>query len=312
VITTVTFNPCIDKCASVEQLIPGKKLRCSAPVFQPGGGGINVARVIKRLKGSVVAVYPAGGYSGKYLNQLLKEEGVNCLPVETISHTRENLVVLEAITGSQYRFGMPGSPLQESEWRECLDAIGRIQSEYIVVSGSLVPGLPPTVMKEIAAIARAMDSRLVVDSSGAALKEALESGVFLVKPNIGELAAHFGRKWISIEEAVELAQQIVYNKQSQLVVVSLGADGAFAVDSSETIQMPCPKVETKSVVGAGDSMLGGIVMALSTGNCLKDALHYGVACGAAATMNAATELCHKQDVEKLSGRVNSDTGHLKC
>src|SRR6476661_1745846 len=119
-ITTVTFNPCIDKSTIVPQLVPEKKLRCEAPRFEPGGGGINVARAIKKLGGEALAIYPYGGYSGAFLNELLKRENIFTRPVETKSHTRENMIVLEKSSGQQFRFGMPGPVLQSNEWQQCL------------------------------------------------------------------------------------------------------------------------------------------------------------------------------------------------
>src|SRR5215217_4187191 len=103
-IVTITFNPCIDKSATVAQLIPEKKLHCSKPTFEPGGGGINVARAIKKLGGEATAIYPAGGYSGKFLKVLLDGEGVESLVVETTQHTRENMIVVDTSSNLQYRF----------------------------------------------------------------------------------------------------------------------------------------------------------------------------------------------------------------
>ena len=141
-ILTVTFNPCIDKSTSVEKLFPEKKLKCAKPTFEPGGGGVNVARAIKRLGGDVVAIYPSGGYSGKFLDMLIQKENIETLTVETKNHTRENMIVLDASSNKQYRFGMPGQEMEKEEWEKCLQLIDEHESEYIVVSGSLPPGVP--------------------------------------------------------------------------------------------------------------------------------------------------------------------------
>ena len=140
---TITFNPAIDKSTSVAALIPEKKLKCAEPVYEPGGGGINVARAIKKLGGEATAVYLAGGYTGKAFTELLTNESVATIVIETAESTRENLIVAETASNQQYRFGMPGPHIQEHEWKECLAAIEKINDvEYIVASGSLPKGVP--------------------------------------------------------------------------------------------------------------------------------------------------------------------------
>jgi 6-phosphofructokinase 2 len=122
-IVTITFSPSIDKSTSVPKLLPEKKLRCSQPVLDPGGGGINVARAIKKLGGEALAIYPAGGFTGQAFNALLAREGVTARVIEAAADTRENIVVLDESTNQQYRFGMPGTPVTEEEWQLMLQVI---------------------------------------------------------------------------------------------------------------------------------------------------------------------------------------------
>jgi len=144
-IVTITFSPCIDKSTSIPRLMPERKLRCAVPVLEPGGGGINVARAIQKLGGSAVALFPAGGYTGKYFIELLEKERVPSILVETKNETRENIVVRENETNLQYRFVMPGASLSEKEAQLCLQIIQQLQPapDYIVASGSLPPGAGP-------------------------------------------------------------------------------------------------------------------------------------------------------------------------
>ncbi|MFZ1369449.1 MAG: PfkB family carbohydrate kinase, partial [Ferruginibacter sp.] len=122
-IITITFSPCIDKSTSIPALIPEKKLRCAVPKLEPGGGGINVARAIIKLGGSAVAVFPSGGYTGKFFNHLMENENVPSVIIETGNETRENIIVLDDSNNNQYRFGMPGTRLTETEWKQCLHAV---------------------------------------------------------------------------------------------------------------------------------------------------------------------------------------------
>jgi 6-phosphofructokinase 2 len=298
-IITVTFNPTIDKSTSIAALMPERKLQCSEPRFEPGGGGINVARAIKKLGGEAVAIYPAGGYSGKFLNELMAREGVTVQPIETKSHTRENLIVFDKSTSLQYRFGMPGSEVLEEEWRQLLADIENSGAEYIIASGSLPPGMPTDIFGWIADIARKMNAKLVVDTSGEALKKAVDKGVFLLKPNLGELSSLVGKDEVSHESVDEIAKEIISRNCCQAIMVSLGSAGARLITKDEVIQVIPPVVKRLSTVGAGDSMVAGVILTLSRGMDLKEALKYGVACGTAATLNPGTELCKLEDVEKL-------------
>ena len=172
-IITFTFNPAIDKSTTINSLVPEKKLACSAPVFEAGGGGINVSRALKYLGGQSTAVYLSGGYSGKFLTSLIEKEHLNVINVTISGHTRENLVVLDLSTNQQYRFGMPGPVVPEKEWLPCLDIMEKCGADdFVVVSGSLPPGMPPEVMSRIAAIVKKRRGKLIVDIAGEPLKHA--------------------------------------------------------------------------------------------------------------------------------------------
>lgn len=299
-VITLTFSPCIDKSTTVPSLIPEKKLKCSAPKLEPGGGGINVARAIKKLGGAAIAVFPSGGYTGKFFNHLMEKEGVASIIVETEAETRENIIVLEESTNNQYRFGMPAAALQENEWKACVEAIEKAgHPEFIVVSGSMPPGVPLTVFDQLATMAKNKKAKLIVDTSGNALKHAVAAGVNLIKPNIGELASLAGVERIELDKVEEFSKEVIEKYKCEVVVVSLGKNGAMLVTKDATYNALPPEVERKSTVGAGDSMVAGIIYSLSKGMDLKNALQYGVACGTAATMNSGTELCNKKDADFL-------------
>lgn len=299
-IITLTFSPCIDKTASTPELIPEKKLRCSSPTLHPGGGGINVARAIIKLGGQVIAVYAAGGYTGKYFNALLEKQNVPAIIIETKNETRENIIIVDQSKNQQYRFGMPGTELTMDEWQQCLYAIEkRNDIEFIVASGSLPPGVPLDIYARLAVIAKKKNAKLIVDTSGEALKHAAEEGVYLIKPNIGELALLVGVEKIDNSEIVDLGKKLILKGSCEILVVSMGEKGAMLITKDEDHHVTPPQVERRSTVGAGDSMVAGLVLAISNGQPLQQVLKYGVACGTAATMNPGTELCKKEDVEVL-------------
>ena len=305
-IYTITFNPCIDKTTSVPALIPEKKLKCTVPKFEPGGGGINVARAIKKLGGEATAIYPVGGYTGKFFTQLLIQEGINTIEIETLNHTRENLIVLDVSTNLQYRFGMPGQMQNEKEWQQFLNLVEEIKdAAFIVASGSLAPGIPTDIFGRIAEIAKRKKVKLVVDTSGEALKHVAAKGVYLLKPNLAELASLVDEEEIELENVTSVARRIIYDGGAEIIVVSMGPAGAKLITRDESYHMLAPPVKIRSTVGAGDSMVAGIVFCLEKNKPLIEALQYGVACGTAAIMNPGTELCNLKDVEKLYASISS-------
>jgi 6-phosphofructokinase 2 len=316
-IFTVTFNPCIDVNTYVETLRPEIKLQCSEPLVQPGGGGINVARAITKLGGHANALFPCGGDNGQRLKMLLEEEKVGFIAVGIKGNTRENIIVTERSTGNQYRLNMPGPELDTNICNALLSAIGsQPRLDYLVVSGSLAPGISPGIFQDIKAIVQRKKSVLVVDTSGEALKSAVACKPDLVKLSVHELASLMGSRDLSALTDIEAAARRLSDTGVRSVVVSLGARGAFWISGDEYGRIRAPMVKTVSAVGAGDSMVAGIVLRLSAGRSLSEALEYGVACGSAATMHPGTTLCDKEDVERIilqmkdkTNRHEKDTGH---
>ena len=299
-IITITFSPCIDKSTSIPSLLPEKKLKCKPPKLEPGGGGINVARAIKKLGGDATAIFPSGGYTGKYFNHLMEKERVSSIIIDTTNETRENIIVLDESTNNQYRFGMPGTALSESEWKQCMKAVEEIDNtEFIIASGSLPPGVPLNIYAQLAKIAKKINAKFIVDTSGEALKQAADEGVYLLKPNLGELASLAGKNELKADEVKDIAGGIIEKGKCEVMVVSMGAAGAMLVTNSMAELITPPPAIKKSTVGAGDSMVAGIAFFLSQGKSLSEAVRYGVACGTAATMNPGTELCRKEDADKL-------------
>jgi 6-phosphofructokinase 2 len=299
-IITITLNPAIDKTTSVDALVPDKKMKCTEPSFEPGGGGINVARAIKKLGGEAKAIFLAGGYSGNFFRQLLAKESVESFVIEIDRQTRENLTVFDKQSKLQYRFGMPGPLVSEKEWKQLLAVLEKIDdASFIVASGSVPEGVPEDIYARISIIAKKKNAKFIVDTSGNALKHAANQGTYLLKPNLAELSTLADKEWIDKSHVAEAAKEIISKGKTRVLVVSMGEKGAMLFTGEESKQITPPLVERKSTVGAGDSMVAGIVISLSKGKSLLEAAQYGVACGTAATMNPGTELCRLEDAEKL-------------
>jgi len=299
------MNPTIDISAQVEQVIPERKLRCTAARYEPGGGGINVSRAIKKLGGESVSVYLSGGSNGKFLQELLDHEKIETKPIPIEGTTRENIIIREKASDQQFRFGMPGPEISEQDWQRCFEELENIvtNSDYLVASGSLPLGVPTDFYAKVVEIGKKFDARVIVDTTGEPLCAAVEKGVFMIKPNMRELRDLAGRTIETESQLETVARQILVNHQCEVVVVSLGAGGAFLVSEDLSEHLRSPTVPIKSKVGAGDSMVAGIVLSLSQGKSLIKAVQFGVAAGAAAVMTPGTELCRKEDAEQLFERM---------
>jgi 6-phosphofructokinase 2 len=300
-IITLTMNPALDKSSKVSNIRPDSKLRCDPPSYQPGGGGINVARAINKLGGQAKCAYLAGGPNAEVMQHLLREEEVEQHIISIQNWTRENFVVVDKANGQQFRFGMPGAEVSEEECRKTLEEMESLchQADYVVGSGSLPPGAPTDFWAKLAHIARKNDARCVIDTSGEPLLAAAEEGVYLLKPNLGELGALTDKKSITAHDQEDLARKLISDEKCEVVVVSMGPQGAMLVSRDELCYIPAPTVHKQSTVGAGDSMVAGMVMSLASDMPLADMARYGVAAGTAATMNEGTALCKKEDTDRL-------------
>jgi 6-phosphofructokinase 2 len=298
-IVTLTINPSLDKSTHFTGLIPEQKIRCEKPRYDAGGGGINVSKAIAKLGGNSLCVFTSGGSSGEMLEELINNEKMENRVVKTKNWTRENFIAFENTSKAQYRFGFPGNALLDNEQDKIIETIKELQSDYLVISGSMNEGLPTNFYQKITKIAKSSGIKVIVDTSGEALQKVLETGVYLIKPNIGELAKLIGVDRLELPEVEKAAKTIIEKGNSEIVVVSLGAEGAILVSKNETHLVKAPKVEKKSTVGAGDSMVGGMVWALSQNKTLKEVLQLGICCGTAATMNEGTQLFKAEEVKKL-------------
>lgn len=304
-IATLTINPAIDISTSTDRIVPIRKLRCTVMRRDAGGGGINVARVVRRLGSKVSAIYPVGGSTGQLLRRLVDAENVRSIAVKVAEETREDFTVLEEVSGSQYRFVLPGPLLAEREWRACLDALETIDElpPFIVASGSLPPGVPDDFYARVAQFAKAHGSKLILDTSGKPLAAALEVGVYLVKPNLREFQELANAPLADQGAWIGAGRNLIENRRAEVIALTLGRDGALLITRDAAIRASASNIQTVSAVGAGDSFVGGMVWSLAAGGNLIDSFRYGMAAGSAAVLNPGTELCHAPDVLRLYERI---------
>lgn len=304
-ILTLTPNPALDVFTSTPRVQPEHKLRCTAPLLHPGGGGINVARVLARLGTDVLALFPAGGLTGGRLQALLEAEQVPNEVLPIAGETRESFSAHEEASGQDFRFVLPGPLLSESEWQACLERACQLRptSGLVVASGSLPPGVPDDFYARLAHRLAADGRRLVLDSSGASLACALEAGVHLVKPSLRELRELTGASLETQAQRRAACEALVRSGKAAIVALSLGPEGALLVAERGAWHAPALPVQVVSTIGAGDSFLAGLVFALASGRELPEALRTALAASAAALLSGGTALCQPQDVARLAPQV---------
>jgi 6-phosphofructokinase 2 len=308
-IVTLTMNPALDITTEVDVVRATDKMRCADPRYDPGGGGINAARVAGALGASVSAVFPAGGHAGGMVVDLVRRAGLPIHRVHIADSTRESFTINERSTGKQFRFVLPGPVVTVEEQARCLDRLrsAAASADFIVASGSLPPGVPPDFYQRVADLSRELRAQLILDTSGGGLSH-VTSGVFLVKPSVRELREYVGRPLESEADQVAAARELIGCGMTQAVVVSLGAEGALLVTSTSNQRFSAIPVRSGSGVGAGDAMVAAITVGLSRGWPLIKSVRYGIAAGAAMSMTPGTETCRRSDVERLLPLVDEPVG----
>ena len=307
-IATLTLNPAIDSACEAECVVPTHKVRTFAQRYDPGGGGINVARVLARLGAPVEAVYLAGGATGGVLDELIDAAGIARHRLAIADHTRMSMAVFERASGQEFRFVPEGPLVGDAEWRAALDHCAGLASDWLVASGSLPRGVPADFFARLAAMLAPRGVKLVLDTSGAALAAAVAAGgLALIKPSQGEFEALTGRKFASPDEIGAAALAFVHAGKAAMVAVTLGHEGAVLAHAGGVLVRPGAEVAVKSATGAGDSFVAGMVHALSGGAGPSEAhpgeaLRWGMAAGTAAVLNPGTGLAHVADIQRLLPR----------
>lgn len=313
-IVTLTLNPALDLSTTTAQVEPTHKLRCGPVRRFPGGGGINVARVLHRLGVDVQAWALAGGAAGAQIQQLLQTEGIATRFAPIAGDTRENLSVVETSTGREFRFVLPGPEVAAAEWQALLAALLTAESggdddkprasRWWVVSGSLPPGLPESTYADLAHAARRRGVRVALDTSGPALQAALQTGVSLVKPSLRELRELLKQPLAEPADWHRAARGLVQQGRADMVALSLGEHGALLATPDGAWQAPAlATVAQHGTTGAGDCFLAALVWALDRGDAPPEALRWGIAAGAAALQSPGTSLAAAAEVRRLVAQV---------
>lgn len=307
IITTLTMTPSLDLFGTTGQLVEDAKTRCQETGREPGGGGINVARNLHMLGDRVNAVFPGGGSNGEMVETMLRRESVPCQRIPVSPATRQNLALSETSTGRMFHLVFPGSELNHAEWRACESAIryGIGRAHYLVLSGSLPPGVPDEFYARLTREAANHSVRVVLDTSGPPLEAALKAGLYLAKLNRKELAQlGYCGDWRP-EDQLAFMADLVGKDSVEMLVVTQGENGALmaTADGHQGQAIP-PPVEMVSHVGAGDGFVALMVHSLNRGRSTSEALAYGVAGAAAAISTPGNRIPDPARIDTLFSGVS--------
>lgn len=298
-ILSVSLNPAVDISCTAEAVEATIKVRTSNQVEDPGGCGVNVARVIATLGGTPELLYLAGGATGALLREILGSLPIKQHRIVSSASTRISYTVRDLKQGLEYRFIPEGPAINRDEFQQVLDIIEQLDFDYIVATGSLPKNAPQDAYAQIAQISARKGARVLLDSSGRALSETVEqASVFLVKPSLEEMEQLTGKS-LDPDRAGEEALKIIRRGSVENIAVSMGAQGALLATTSGVSFAPAPNVTPGSAVGAGDSFVAAMTFALANDIAIEEAFHLGIAAGSAAVMTTGTQLCRREDVIRL-------------
>ncbi len=311
-IATLTVNPAVDMACTAAAVRPTHKIRTTDERLDPGGGGINVARVVHALGGDALALIMTGDVTGRLVEELLDEAGVRWRALPIRGRTRISLNVHDRQSGLEYRFVPEGPKVEPDEWRGALEVLRDQEADWIVASGSLPRGVPTDFYAQVAAIAARRGQKFVLDTSGAALHAAIGRGLELLKLSLGELEFLIGREARDPQSQEREVASLIRTGAARMIAVSLGREGAILGNGDGVSRLPALTVLERSAVGAGDAFLGALVLGLARGMSQHEALALGVAAGAAAVATYGTAQVERADVETLHRQMCDQHGILSA
>ncbi|MEQ8402064.1 MAG: hexose kinase [Roseitalea porphyridii] len=309
-VVTITLNPAVDIAADVDTVRPDVKLRCKAPQFDPGGGGINVARAITKLGGRARALIAVGGATGDMLATMLAGEAIDTIAVDTGGQTRQSFTARETSSGHLYRFVLPGPEWTQATDKALFEALATLLTPgtLAVLSGSLPPGAGAEIVERIEAACEKAGAALVADTSGPVLTAlCARSGqpLHLLRMDRDEALTVSGRAMSTPSDFAAYGAELVSAGVADHIVIGLGARGSVGVSAAERILCSRPVDTPLSAVGAGDSFVGAMVLALARGLAFDTALAHGTAAAASAVVTPGTALCERATTEAFIAEVET-------
>jgi len=303
-ILTITLNPTVDFSTTAPHTSPDRKLRCTEPQIDPGGGGINVARAVRLLGGQATSLIAIGGPTGARLLELLALEGVPTVAFQGPGETRQSTSVIDASSGAQYRFVTPGPSWTEPDVERGLRSIDQAAGDgtLVVLSGSQPPGVAKDFPSILASHVAGRKARLIVDTSGPALHHLVSEpreAIYALRMDAEEAEGLAGRPLPAAADTADFARSIVDRGVARTVIIARGADGSVLASAAGRWHSVGPTVKVVSRVGAGDSFVGAFTLAIAQDQPPEVALAHGTAAATSAVMTEGTSLCRPDVFKEL-------------
>ena len=309
-IMTITLNPALDLSTVTETVRPGPKIRCAAPVDEPGGGGVNVSRTIRALGGRSLAVVCLGGTTGTRLLNRLDHEGITSIRFEIPGETRQSFSVTDASSKAQYRYVMPGPEWAGEDEKRLLALVAKLLrgQERIVLSGSLPDGVSGDITRALNDLGESVGASLAVDISGEHLSYlvAQPSDLWLMRMDKSAAEGLAGRKLNDTASVAEFAGSLVDTGVARNVIIGSGSSGVVLVGESGRFHGHCPTPDAAGHNGAGDSLIAAYVLSISEGQSAEDALKRGVAASIASMTRHEAGSIWADEFAALIGQVVID------
>ena len=303
-IYTLTLNPAIDRELTVEKVEYDAVLSAIKAQIDIGGKGFNVSRLLKSMGMPSTALGFVGGRTGDRLRHGLQALDIATDFVSISGETRTNISIVTEKHDHYIKVNEKGPMVDDAKQRELLDKVASFagSGDWWVLAGSLPPGVPDSFYAEIINVLNEHKAITILDTTGESLRLGCEAKPFLIKPNAEETHKLTGLPVETIEQIILAAKELL-KMGTQNVVISMGKKGAFLQTTDESWLIHSPKIQEKNPIGAGDSMVGGLVWGLSQGYSLKDALGWGAASGAASASLSGTEVGSRSLIEELFSQV---------
>ena len=298
-IYTVTLNPSVDFIVEVEDFQLDGLNRMNKEAKYPGGKGINVSRILKRIDVDNTALGFYGGFPGEFILDALRKEGVKADFIQVDEDSRINIKLK---TGHETEINGLGPAISSDKMNDLFKKLeGLTESDILILSGSIPPSMPKDLYQEWTRSFAGKGISVVVDTSGKALLDVVKEHPFLVKPNHHELGELFDKKIDTADDAIHYGK-ILVEQGAQNVIVSMAGDGALLINKEEVYSATIPQGTVKNSTGAGDSLVAGFIGKWDQTKDLLQAFQYGVASGSATAFNY--DLAEKQDIEALLPQVH--------
>ena len=303
-VVTVTLNPAIDKTVLVDKLQVGGLNRVQSVRMDPGGKGINVARVLNQFGVNVTAAGLIAGSQGQNLLQYLAGERITACFLTIAGETRTNLKVVDSSSGITTEINEAGFAVGEKEITAFKVQMSKLLEEasYLVLSGSLPPGVECGIYRELTEIAKRKGVKTILDADDDALFEGIQAAPFAIKPNIHELGKLTGHELANDQDVISAARKIL-ERGIEIVIVSMGEQGAIIMDNEAIYRVRTEAIVPKSTVGAGDSMVAVLAYSLLSQYSLAETAHWVTAAGTVTASKSGTQVCSLPEVQQFLNKV---------